>query len=70
MLTAYFGSSVHKIDDFKKATVSTLEPEARLKIFKDSVRTAKKAQHLTVTKINRLTLFKEIIAVYSENNKY
>jgi hypothetical protein len=31
--------------------------------FKDSVRTAKKTQHFTVTKINRLTLFKEIIAV-------
>jgi hypothetical protein len=33
----------------------------------NSVRTAKKTQHFTVTKINRLTLFKEIIAVYSEN---
>jgi hypothetical protein len=28
----------------------------------------KKTPHLTVTKINRLTLFKEIIAVYSENH--
>jgi hypothetical protein len=34
-------------------------------MFKNSVRTAKKT-HFTVTKINRLTLFKEIIAVYSE----
>jgi hypothetical protein len=33
-------------------------------LFKNSVRTAKKTQ-VTVTKINRLTLFKEIIAVYS-----
>jgi hypothetical protein len=30
---------------------------------KNPVRTAKKAPHFTVTKINRLTLFKEIIAV-------
>jgi hypothetical protein len=33
----------------------------------NSVRTAKKTTHFTVTKINWLTLFKEIIAVYSEN---
>jgi hypothetical protein len=37
-------------------------------IYEDSVRTAKKTQHFTVTKINRLTLFEEIIAVYSENH--
>jgi hypothetical protein len=37
-------------------------------IFKNSVRTAKKTQHFTITKINRLTLFKEIIAVYCENH--
>jgi hypothetical protein len=36
--------------------------------FKNSVRTAKKTQHITITKINWLTLFKEIIAVYCENN--
>jgi hypothetical protein len=29
---------------------------------------AKKTQHFTITKINWLTLFKEIIAVYSENH--
>jgi pantothenate kinase len=37
-------------------------------MFKNSVRTAKKTPPLTVTKINRLTLFKEIIAVYCENH--
>jgi hypothetical protein len=36
--------------------------------FKNSVRTAKKTPHFTITKINWLTLFKEIIAVYSENH--
>jgi hypothetical protein len=37
-------------------------------IFKDSVPIAKKTQHFTITKINWLTLFKKIIAVYSENH--
>jgi hypothetical protein len=37
-------------------------------IFKNSDRTAKKTQHFTITKINWLTLFKETIAVYSENH--
>jgi hypothetical protein len=35
-------------------------------LFKHSVRTAKKTQLFTVTKINWLMLFKEAIAVYSE----
>jgi hypothetical protein len=48
--------------------ILTYEAEARLIIFKNSVRTAKKTQHFTITKINWLTLFKEIIAVYSENH--
>jgi hypothetical protein len=37
-------------------------------IFKDSVRTSKWTPDFTVTKINWLTLFKEIIAVYIESN--
>jgi hypothetical protein len=37
------------------------------KILKDSVRTSKRTQHFTITKINWLTLFKEITAVYTEN---
>jgi hypothetical protein len=37
-------------------------------VFKNSVRTAKKTPSFTITKINWLTLFKEIIAVYSENH--
>jgi hypothetical protein len=37
-------------------------------IFKNSVRTAKKTLHFKITKINWLTLFKEIIAVYTENH--
>jgi hypothetical protein len=36
--------------------------------FKNSVHTAKKIQHFTVTNFNWLTLFKETIAVNSENH--
>jgi hypothetical protein len=36
-------------------------------LFESSVRTSKKTPHFTITKINWLTLFKEIMAVYSEN---
>jgi hypothetical protein len=39
-------------------------------LFKNSVRTSKRTPHFTITKINWLTLFKEIIAVYSETHKY
>jgi hypothetical protein len=37
-------------------------------LFKNSVRTSKRTPHFTITNINWLTLFKEIIAVYSENH--
>jgi hypothetical protein len=38
-------------------------------LFKNSVRTSKRTPHFTITKINWLTLFKEMIAVYSGNHK-
>jgi hypothetical protein len=38
------------------------------KVLKNPVRTAKKTQLFTITKINRLTVFKEIIAVFSEKH--
>jgi hypothetical protein len=37
-------------------------------LFKNSVRTSKRTPHFTITEINRLMLFKEIIAVYSEKH--
>jgi hypothetical protein len=37
-------------------------------LFKNSVRASKRTPHFTITKINWLMLFKEIIAVYSENH--
>jgi hypothetical protein len=36
-------------------------------VFKNPVRTSKKTQHVTITKINWLMLFKEIIAVIMRN---
>jgi hypothetical protein len=56
------------------ATVATVAPHSStagtLLLFNSSVRTAKKTQHFTITKINWLTLFKEIITVYSENHTW
>jgi hypothetical protein len=37
-------------------------------IFKNSAHTSKRTPHFTITKINWLTLFKEIITVYSVNH--
>jgi hypothetical protein len=37
-------------------------------LFKNSVRTSKRTPHFTITKITWLTLFKEVITVYSENH--
>jgi hypothetical protein len=37
-------------------------------LFNNPVRTSKRTPHFTITKINWLMLFKEIIAVYSENH--
>jgi hypothetical protein len=37
-------------------------------LFKNPVRTSKRTPHFTITEINWLTLFKEIIAVYSEDH--
>jgi hypothetical protein len=37
-------------------------------ILNNSVPATKKTQHFTITKINWLMLFREIIAVYSENH--
>jgi hypothetical protein len=54
---------VRKITQF-----NPLKPKLVKIIFKNSVRTAKKTLHFTITNINWLTLFKEIIVVYSENN--
>jgi hypothetical protein len=45
-----------------------LKPKLVYIIFKNSVRTSKRTPHFTITKINWLMLFKEIIVVYSEND--
>jgi hypothetical protein len=46
-----------------------LEPKLVYILFKNSVRTSNRTPDFTIKKINWLTLFKKIIAVYSENNK-
>jgi hypothetical protein len=37
-------------------------------LFMNPVRTSKRTPHFTITEINWLTLFKEMVAVYSENH--
>jgi hypothetical protein len=37
-------------------------------LFKKSVRTSKRTPYFTITKINWLTLFKEVIPVYTEKH--
>jgi hypothetical protein len=44
-----------------------LKPKLFQIIVKTSVRTSKTTPHLTITNANLLTLFKEIIYVYSQN---
>jgi hypothetical protein len=47
---------------------NALKPKLVEIIFEHLARTAKKTPYFTITKINWLMLFKEIIAVYSENH--
>jgi hypothetical protein len=44
--------------------MNPLKPELVQMILKDSVRTTKKTQHFTITKINLLNLFKEMVDIY------
>jgi hypothetical protein len=37
-------------------------------LFKNPARTSKRTPHFTITKVNWLMLFKEIIAVYSDDH--
>jgi hypothetical protein len=46
----------------------SLKPKVFLIMFKHSVRTAKKTQHFSITKISWLMLFTEVIVVYCENH--
>jgi hypothetical protein len=47
--------------------INPLKPKLVRIMFKNSVCTSKKTQHFSISKINWQRLFKEIIAVYSEN---
>jgi hypothetical protein len=48
--------------------LNTFKPEPHLNNISNAVLTAKKTQRVNITTINWLTLFKEIIAVYSESH--
>jgi hypothetical protein len=50
------------------ATINPLKLKLIFTVFKHSVFTSKKTKPITITKISWLMLFKEIIAVYSENH--
>jgi hypothetical protein len=54
-------TNIYLLNDlFPGRTSNLLEPKLVQIIFKNSARTSKKTQHFTITKINRLILFKEI----------
>jgi hypothetical protein len=48
--------------------INPSKPKLLQIIFKNSVRTARKTPHLTIAEISLLTLFTEIIAVYTGNH--
>jgi hypothetical protein len=66
-----FISNFDSLKSLSRLLISFLYPieaENCPDIFKNSVLTAKETSRFTITKINRLTLFKEIFAVYCENH--
>jgi hypothetical protein len=62
------GRPGHRWQALIHTNINPLEPKLVYIILMSSVRTGKKTPHFTVTESNRLTLFKEIISVYSENH--
>jgi hypothetical protein len=60
-------TATHPAAHVQEYSAQSFEAEAHVNN-KNSVRTAKKTQHFTTAKINWLTLFKEIINVYSDNH--
>jgi hypothetical protein len=62
------GIDWHCLKRHENATLFPLKPKLVQVIFKNPVRTSKRTLHFTITKINWLTLFKEIIAVYIETH--
>jgi hypothetical protein len=62
------GRSVLSRTSCSQCSFNPLKPKLVQIIFKNLVRTAKETQHFTITKINWLTLFEEIISFYIENH--
>jgi hypothetical protein len=66
--SCYLGSLVIILNTLFWKNWSLLrKPKLFLITFKNSVRTSKRTQRFTITTINLLALFKEIISVYTEN---
>jgi hypothetical protein len=51
-----------------KHKLNPLKTKLAYILFKNSVCTSKRTPHFTITKVNWLMLFREIIAVYSGNH--
>jgi hypothetical protein len=65
LLNGAFNSLGYVASNFK---INRLKPKVVQIIFKNQARTSKRTPHFTIIKINWLTLFKEVNAVYSENH--
>jgi hypothetical protein len=50
--------------------INPLKPNLVWTVFKNAVRTSKRTQHFTITKISWLILLKEVIPVYTDNHMY
>jgi hypothetical protein len=56
------------VEVFDPASTQEVWAECRDFIYKNSVRTSQETHYVSATKLNRLMLFREIIAVYFENH--
>jgi hypothetical protein len=68
LLLFYILAYIHFLNIAHFATFNPPKPKFVLIIFKHSVRTLKRTQQVSITKINWLLLFGKIIAVYSERD--
>jgi hypothetical protein len=64
----YFIFVIDTATYFTAFSFNPLKPKLLLTTFKNSVRTSKRTPHFTITNINWLILFSEMIPVYSKNH--
>jgi hypothetical protein len=64
----YFERTVHSAyGNLRVYGIIPLKPKPVSIIFRNSVRISKRTPHFTITKINWLIMFKEMIVIYSKN---